>query len=545
MSDVPLHEPRAAMANVLAVDDTPANLVALEAALSPLRCRLVTARSGDEALTRMLEQEFALVLMDVAMPEMDGYETARWIRTTRLTQHVPIIFLTAYDQAEERVAHAYKLGAVDYLFKPLDTNILRAKVNAFLALHVRTQEVAHLQMQRALDEERARMREQTMERELEQLALADRRKNEFLAMLAHELRNPLAPIRSAIDLIRQAPEVPMSPRLLDIVDRQLFHVTRLVDDLLDVSRIAARKLELRREIVDLASVIDLAVTETQPAFEAKQHVLTLHPPPEPMAVDVDAVRLVQVIANLLTNAARYTPRGGRIDVTWECEQRMAFVRLADNGIGIDPSLLDRVFDMFVQERTRSADRSGLGVGLALAKQLVEMHGGKIHAASDGVNKGSTFSIELPVAAPSSLVARPIKVTQRQHALSAPRQLRTIIVDDNVDICELTADLLTARGHHVVTALDGHSALQLFAEHRPDVALVDLGLPGFDGFELVKMLRERHPDLPTRYLALTGHAAEADVSRSREAGFHGHLVKPVTSATLFAAVETPGLTEPGN
>lgn len=477
------------------------------------------------------------------MPVMDGHEAARWIRTRRQTQHVPIIFLTAHDQAHERVRQAYDLGAVDFLFKPLDTHILRAKVQAFLTLHERTQEVARRETQRALDEERSRMKEQAMQRELEHLALTDRRKTEFMAMLAHELRNPLAPIRTAIDLLRQMLDAPAPTRLLDVADRHLLHVTRTVEDLLDVSRIAAGKIELQPETVDLMTIIELAVAETQPAIEAKRHALTLQPPTEPVAVHVDVIRLVQVIANLLTNAVRYTAPEGRILISWGCEQQTAFVQVADNGTGIDPSLLDRVFDIFMQqERARSTSNGGLGLGLALAKQLMEMQGGTIHATSEGANTGSTFTLQMPAAMLAGVQAFARKAIQPQRSLSTPRQIRAVIVDDNPDICELTAELLVARGHHVVTALNGRSALQLIVKHRPDVALVDLGLPDVDGFELVKMLREGHPDLPTRYLAMTGHTGDADIARSREVGFHGHLVKPVPSSALFAAVETGGAPE---
>ena len=535
--------------SILVVDDVDANLVALEAALASLDRRIVAARSGTEALSRLLEEDFALVLLDVQMPGMDGYETAKWIRSRERTRHLPIIFLTAHSHDDAEVRRGYRLGIVDFLFKPLDAEVLCAKAQVFIALHERTKQVAELQVQRRLEEHRQAFEEEALRREMNaqraakaelerlnaQLAAADDRKTEFLAMLAHELRNPLAPIQTAVDLIRDSAERP-APRLLDIVDRQLGQVTRLVDDLLDVARITAGKIDLKLTPVDLAIAVDVAVTASRPLADSRRQSLTVRSPDQPVPVNIDVNRFVQILCNLLTNACRYTPSGGAIEVAWGATDVHAFVRVADNGIGIDPASLESVFEMFVQEREGDDGAGGLGVGLALARRLAEMHGGALRATSAGRGQGSTFEVLVPLgeaALPEAAAPRG-SIEKRRRPSANP--LRAIVIDDNEDSLALTAELLASYGHDVLTAADGATGLAMICEHRPDVALVDLGLPRLDGFELVTALRERCPDLKTRLVAMTGYGQESDFRRTRDAGFDDHLVKPASSSAILNAVE---------
>jgi CheY-like chemotaxis protein len=497
--------------NVLLVDDIDANLIALEAALSSLRCNLMYARSGSEALAHLLREDVALILMDVQMPEMDGYETARLVRARRKTQHVPIIFLTAHDCGAGAIKRAYDLGAVDFLPKPLDVDVLRAKAQAFIALHERTLEVAELRAERAIVEERARQEAQALERDMERLAESDRRKTELLAMLASELRTPLAPVQRAMDELRQTPS---DPRLLDIVQAHLDDVSRLAEDLLDVTRISTGTLELTGACVDVAVLVERASTALARTIEAREQTLVVEAPADPVAIDVDARRVVQVVVNLISNAASSTPPGGTITLSWGREYGHAFLEV--RGGGMPAPVLERMFEI---------TGGRLNLGLALAKQLVELHRGTLRATTAGV-----FEIRLPAAEFPLDAIRSRLVTARQRALARPRVLRVLIVDDDEDFGELTAALLTGRGHQVTRALEARTALSLLAEHRPDVALIDLELPMLDGCELVRLARTIDPPLPTRFIAM------ADGTTERVSGFAGHLVRPIVSSSIVLALE---------
>jgi signal transduction histidine kinase len=550
LQDIDTH-PVISGAKILVVDDTPANLVAAEVALAPLKRQIVMASSGQDALGHLLEQEFALVLLDVQMPEMDGYETARWIRSRERTQHLPIIFMTAHDHDQSQVLRAYQLGAVDFLFKPFDPEVLRAKASVFVTLQERTEQLAAERLERDFENRRRdfetealrreRDRELAAKKELarlnEALAEHDRRKDSFIAILAHELRNPLAPLRTCIDLVRDDKNE-MTPKMLDILERQTTMLVRLVDDLLDLSRIKADKIELRPESIDLREVVEAALTTSRPLIAEREHTVTLHAPPHPVRVAADTVRLMQVICNLVNNAARYTNPRGAIDVTVGYhDDAIAFVRVRDNGMGIPVELQHTIFKMFVQERVRSDGSGGLGLGLALSRRLVEMHRGEILCESGGRDQGSTFEIRIPrEGSPLSLTLR--KRTGNMQPLRAgrdPRSIRTIVVDDNDDARELVSDLLRRKGYDVLTACDGPTGLGLIREHQPDVALVDLGLPMLDGFGVVETLRKECPELKTRLIALTGYGQAADQDRTRLAGFHAHLVKPASAATIFACL----------
>jgi len=529
---------------ILIVDDRPENLLAAEAALQGLGAMIVTAQSGEEALKRLLESDYSLVLLDVQMPGMDGYETARFIRARPRTSFVPIIFLTAHEGEQKNILRAYELGAVDFMFKPFSPEILRAKAQTLLALQERTEALARLHVQHELELERQREQASSLASETaaklqlaklnEQLAEADHRKNEFLAILAHELRNPLAPLRALFDLAKQAPEKPLSARMIEIGDRQLTLLARLVDDLLDVSRITANKIELRPETLDLREVVDAAITTSKPRIGDRRHTLVQVISEVPIPVTVDSLRIVQVISNLLNNAARYTQPNGRIEIACGVENDRAFVLVRDNGIGIPQDLVPTIFDMFVQERVRSDGSGGLGLGLALAKHLVTLHGGAITVASGGRGCGSTFRVDLPMAGTASSLRPRTRTSDMEPLLldASPRTLRIVVVDDNDDARELVAHMLESAGHDVVGAHDGPSGLAMILEHRPDAALIDIGLPGMTGLDVVHALKERCPDLPTRLVAFTGYCGVDSMTRALEAGFHDHLVKPATMETML-------------
>ncbi|HYC47461.1 MAG TPA: ATP-binding protein [Burkholderiales bacterium] len=357
---------------------------------------------------------------------------------------------------------------------------------------------------------------------------ADRRKDEFLATLAHELRNPLAPICNSLEVMKRAgDDATLSERCRSTIERQVAQLVRLVDDLLDVSRITSNRLELRKERVELARVIEGAVETSRPLIDAMGHELTVRLPLRPIHVDADVTRLAQVFANLLNNAAKYTERGGRISVTAACEGNALVVRVADTGFGISEDVLPRIFDMFTQaDDTMRRSQGGLGVGLTLAKRLVEMHGGEISARSEGPGKGSEFIVRLPLA--EQPAAAPAPATSGP-AVGASR--RVLIVDDNADSARSLEILLGLAGHIVRSAHDGAEALVAAAEFRPDVILLDIGLPEIDGYEVARRIRSEPWAGKTMLVALTGWGQDSDRERSRDAGFDHHLVKPADLGLL--------------
>ncbi len=359
---------------------------------------------------------------------------------------------------------------------------------------------------------------------------ADRRKDEFLAMLGHELRNPLAPIMTALELMRLRGG---AEREQQVIDRQVQHLARLVDDLLDVSRITRGKVQLAREPLEVASVLAKAIEMASPLFEQRAHVLSIDVPREGLRVDADPVRLAQVIENLLTNAARYTEPGGRIRVSAAREGAEVVLAVEDNGHGIAPAMLAQIFELFVQGgQPIDRQQGGLGLGLAVARNMAELHGGTITAVSAGVGTGSKFVVRLP-ALPDSVPVRPSGPRPALRRMSA--SLRVLVVDDNIDAAETIAMALESFGHEVVVAHDGPAALAAAGRLAPDVALVDIGLPVMDGFELAGRLRELLPG-PLRLIAVTGYGQETDKARSRAAGFDDHLVKPVGLEVLLGSLD---------
>ena len=363
--------------------------------------------------------------------------------------------------------------------------------------------------------------ERQLREKVSELETADHRKDEFLAMLAHELRNPLAAITTGVHVLEQVGEPGGKPeRIRATLLRQIGVLTRLVDDLLDVSRITRGKVELRREPTLVQDAVTHAVATSRPLVEERRHTLLLDVPREPIAVDADPTRLEQVIWNLINNAAKYTEPAGEILVSLREERGEAVLRVRDNGIGIEPAMLDHVFELFTQaDQSPARSRGGLGVGLTLVRRLVEMHGGSVRAHSEGLGKGSEFEVRLPLSAGAPAAAR------AQLGKTAGKR-RLLLIEDNPDIGETLRDLLQLLGHRVELATDGLRGVQLALATRPEAALVDIGLPGIDGYEVARRLRASEIGREIALVALTGYGRPEDRDRALEAGFDAHLVKPV-------------------
>jgi signal transduction histidine kinase len=538
--------------NILIVDDEPKNLTVLETLLDSPGYRLVRAESADQALLALVAEEFALLILDIRMPGMTGFELAQIIKGRKKTARVPIIFLTAYYNEDQHVLEGYGSGAVDYLHKPVNAPVLRSKVAVFAELHRKSREVevsnrallgevterrrAEEQLQ-ALNENLDRLvdeRTRALEQLEAELREAGRRKDEFIATLAHELRNPLAPVRNAAQLLQYHDDIPVPARQArDIIARQVRVMSRLIEDLMDVSRINQGRIELRRERVELASVVELAVEASRPSILEFGHELVLRLPETPVALDADPIRLSQVFVNLLTNAAKYTDRRGRIELAAALQDGEVRITVSDDGIGIPADELPNVFAMFAQvEGALTRSRGGLGIGLTLVKHLVELHDGRVEARSAGVGRGSAFVVTLPL--PSAASARP-GIAGEAAAASACGPFKVLVVDDHHDGAESMSALLALQGHEVRMAHDGEAALLAADTFRPDVMLLDIGLPLLSGYEVCRRLRAQSWGRQITVIALTGWGDQDAVKRGEAAGFDRHLVKPVDEPTLVAAL----------
>jgi len=414
--------------------------------------------------------------------------------------------------------------------------LLRAKVSVFAELYRKRREAEELT--RDLEQrvaERTAALETAIARQTEltdQLRIADRRKDEFLALLAHELRNPLAPLRNAINILQlKESDDPDVLWCQGVIERQSVQLTRLVDDLLDVSRITLGKIKLRLQPLELASVVGRAVETSRPLIDAHRHALIVTLPDGPIRVEGDRARLTQVIANLLNNAAKYQNDGGTIALTVEREASVAVITVRDRGIGLTPDMLQEIFELFAQgERTLDRAQGGLGIGLSLVKTVVELHGGSVSAASDGPGRGSEFSIRLPCLL-QELDGYRSRDDADESEVPDCAGLRILVVDDSRDAAESLSKLLRLGGHEVLIAHEGEHALHLAATQQPAVVLLDIGLPGMDGYEVCRRLRQSGL---TRALvvAMTGYGLERDRQRSQESGFDTHLVKPVPPHELL-------------
>ncbi|HYC38499.1 MAG TPA: response regulator [Usitatibacter sp.] len=682
---------QAERSNILIVDDRLDKRVVFRTILEELDQNIVTASSGEEALRWLLDNDCAVILLDVNMPGMDGLETAELIRSRRKSAHTPIIFITAFAD-EMHTARGYSLGAVDYILSPVVPNILRSKVKALVQLHRLNAELrkrsdervalareqaarsaAEEQQRRAsflaeatqaiassldadtilkaastlavpfladycavaavgedgaprvrrtasvpgwdgylgahresfeavLAEQQSRVVARGAHALTERLALpldadapddtpageihafplvtrgktrgalllamgpssrrlsgadlsladnlagrvaaaldncllyeeiqaADRRKNEFLATLSHELRNPLAPMRAALHMLRSQAEVdPGRARsLLETMDRQVAQMSRLVEDLLDISRITRGVIELRREPVDVCAEIRHAMESCEGPVRTLGHQLVLDLPADSLKVVADRVRLQQILENLVLNAVKYTEPGGRIEVSARAEPSEIVISVKDNGIGIPPDKLKQVWDLFVQvDESPERTRKGLGIGLALVQDLVRRHGGAVQAHSEGLGKGSTFQVRLPrtVAEEAPLAAE--AGSPSAHATTGKRVL---VVDDNIDAAETLAMMLELLGQKTSQAHDGNAALRAAAEFRPEVVFMDIGLPGLSGHEAAVRMRRDLGMTDVYLVALSGYGTEDDRRKSLDCGFDSHLVKPLDPSLL--------------
>ena len=565
--------------SVLLVDDQPARLLSYEAILDSLGLDLVKAQSGTEALHRLMEREFAAVLLDVNMPDIDGFETAALIHRHPRFEKTPIIFVTAVHVTDLDRLRGYKLGAFDYVYVPVVPEILRNKVLVLAELHAQRKKLerlnrtlAHanaelgalntsLQAERArelqalnevleranaeLAQRNAELVREVAERKRAESALheADRRKNEFLATLSHELRNPLAAVSNAVRLLELGPPTDsQSDSARQVLGRQVGHLVRLIDDLLDVSRITSGKITLRKELVDLATVVVRAVETVRPALAARGQELDVKVAPGQMIVDGDPIRLAQVIGNLLANSVKYTDAGGRIRLGVERAPadlgEGAAIRVEDTGIGIAPDMLPRIFDLFSQADHPRDGRGGLGIGLALVRELVALHGGTVTASSAGAGHGTAFVVRLPLApARAGETRHAAEAGGRSSAGLAAGTRRVLLVDDNRDSAESLAALLTMLGHEVYQAYDGPAALAAAANWLPDLVLLDIGMPGMSGYEVARGLRADPKLDGATLIALTGYGSVKDRHDSRAAGFDGHLVKPIDFDALEHIIES--------
>jgi len=681
--------------NILIVDDRLDKRVVFRTILEELDQNIVTASSGEEALKWLLDNDSAVILLDVNMPGMDGLETAELIRARRKSAHTPIIFITAFAD-EMHTARGYSLGAVDYILSPVVPNILRSKVKALVQLHRLNAELKKRSDERValVKEQAARsMAEESQRRAsflaeatqvmassldvdtilkgasglvvpfladygsvvlvrddgsvraqrsaavagwnpylgehatafevkaaevlaraiaqgapesaeslgdaptdanqpddppageihafplvtrgqargalvlalgpsrrslagdnlsladslagraasalencllYEEIQRADQRKNEFLATLSHELRNPLAPMRAALHMLRAKTVDPEKARsLLETMDRQVGQMTRLVEDLLDISRITRGAIELRRETLEVGAEVRNAIESCHGQLESGGHEVVINAPLEPLYVVADRVRLQQILENLILNAAKYTNPGGRIEVSAEATISEAVIRVKDNGIGIPHDKLTQVWELFVQvDQSPERIRKGLGIVLALVRDLVHRHGGTVEAQSDGLGNGSTFIVRMPRAVRVDLPAatQPAPAAQPAKAPASAGK-RILIVDDNLDACETLAMMLELLGQQTRQAHEGTGALKAAQEYRPELIFMDIGLPGLTGHEVAERMRGELGMKDTYIVALSGYGTEEDRRKSLFAGFDNHYVKPLDPSAL--------------
>jgi signal transduction histidine kinase len=546
--------PAQAPVNILLVDDQPGRLLTYRAILEPLGERLVEAASGEQALKLLMEDEFAVILLDVNMPGMDGFETASLIHQHPRFEKTPIIFVTAVNVGDMDRMRGYKLGAVDYVSVPVIPEILRTKVTVLAELYRKRRELQlanerlatanlALQMEKAqqLQALNASLREANdalaarngeLQSEIaeranaeDRLRIADRRKDEFLATLAHELRNPLAPLLNALNIRRLSAPGAEDP-LQDMMERQLALLVRLIDDLLDVARITRGKLMLRKDVTTLQDVLHSAMETAAPLIEGGKHRLHMRLPSQPVAMHADHARLSQVFANLLNNAAKYSDAGSSIEVVGRVEGAFVSVGVRDTGIGLAKEHIERIFDLFSQADTAiERARGGLGIGLTLVRHLVEMHDGRVSVHSDGPGLGSEFRVDLPIQPGLEIPNGDEAPAVRVPAAIGGRR-RALVVDDNRDAADTLAMMLDLMGLQTRRLYGSSGVEDEVSAFAPDVVFLDVGMPGMSGHDLARALRSgasaRRPPL---LVAVTGWGQPDDRRRTSEAGFDHHLVKP--------------------
>ena len=497
---------------ILNVDDSDGARYAKSRILIRAGLRVIEASCGEDALARARNEMPALILLDVKLPDINGFEVCRRLKEDPVTQPILILQTSASFIGAADKIRALDGGADNYLVEPIEPDELIANVKALLRLG-------------------------KVERELREV---DRRKDEFLATLAHELRNPLGPIRTSLQLLRRLdPDVPSAQEnARNTIERHTNHMVRLVDDLLDVARISQGKITLRHEIVNLQSVVNNAVEICTPAIENKAHRLTLVLPGEPVDVSGDPVRLSQILANLLLNAAKFTPTGGEIVLTVDIIESQVCIRVTDNGIGIEPDAAQGIFELFIQNgHVKDQVQDGLGIGLSLVKNLAELHGGTVSVLSEGAGKGSTFEVMLPIVVQTSVAAsapeEPVVVAELEADLNANPAKKVLIVDDNKDAADTLAELLTMTGHGVNVAYNGEQALKAAQQFDPDIIFLDIGLPDMSGYEVASRLRASAATKACLLVALTGYGQEHDRQNALQSGFDDHFAKPVDFKKLAA------------
>jgi signal transduction histidine kinase len=546
------------MVNVLIVDDEPKNLTVLESVLDDPSYRLVRATSGQEALMALLTDEFAVLVLDVRMPTMTGFELAQTIKLRKKTAGVPIIFLTAYFNEDRHKLEGYGSGAVDYLHKPIDAAVLRTKVAVFAELHrnrralelandaLRIEVIERRRAQESLNELNAtldrRVTERTNALEAREAELRDinRRKDEFLATLAHELRNPLAPIRNAVELLRRSNTFNSNGQwATDLIDRQVLAMQRLIEDLMDVSRINVGKIDLRNEWLEIGALLKDAIECSRPLIYELGHQVTFTGASGPFYVYGDAARLTQAFTNLLHNAAKYTDRGGSIFLEIARADDQLLVNVRDTGIGIPSDKLERVFDLFAQVETAiSKSRGGLGIGLSLTKRLIELHGGVVAAHSDGLGLGSEFRVRLPLRDPPPIPASYHSPPPRRASKDDDcKHLRILVADDNVDAAMTLQAILEDMGQTVFVVHNGATAVAAAENFQPNLCILDIGMPVMSGFEACRRIRLLGCGQAMTMVACTGWGQPDDLRQSAEAGFDHHWVKPLDPVKLTDLIHT--------
>jgi signal transduction histidine kinase len=491
------------------------------------RIDCLACRDVHEITAELAAGAGAILLAEEILAANQSQPIAEAIAAQPPWSDLPVMLITGQGADSPAAALAIKtLGNVTLVERPTRVTALVSTVHTALRARERQYQARDYLLER--------------ERTAETLKLADRRKDEFLAILAHELRNPLAPIRNSLQILRlTASSDPAAVRVCQIMERQVNHMVRLVDDLMEVSRITRGQIELRKEETDLATVIRSAVETSKPLIEAKGHQLAISLPPDPIPLYGDAIRLGQVLANLLNNAAKYTERGGQIWLAARRDADEAVISVRDNGIGLSAEMLPVVFEMFMQvDRSSNRSEGGLGIGLTLVKNLVELHGGTIAAKSDGPGRGSEFIVRLPVSARKFSDSKALSVVPKAPDLP---QRKVLVVDDNRDAAASLGMLLRYLGTDVQTVGDGAAALSAIESYRPDVVLLDIGMPVMDGFEVARRIRENRSNDHIVLVALTGWGQTEDRNRTRDAGFNHHLVKPAdisTIQTLLGAMGNP-------
>lgn len=497
---------------VLNVDDNEAARYTKSRLLKRAGFNVVEAATGTDALNIVKASAPDLVLLDVQLPDINGFEVCQLIKKDPATRNVLVLQTSASYVAIADKIRALEEGADNYLFEPIEPEELIANVKALLRL--------------------ARA-----ERELREV---NKRKDEFIAMLAHELRNPLGPIRSSVELLRRIepdpPELRKNAR--EMIGRHTDHMVRLVNDLLDVSRISQGKIVLQKEPMQLDAFVEQAIDNVSSVMEERRHCLRKDLPEKDIWVFGDGVRLVQIVSNLLHNAAKFTANGGDIRISAELSEGWLDLRITDNGVGIPSDKVDMIFDLFSQAHPASdGGQGGLGIGLSLVKKLAELHGGGVSVTSEGKGKGSTFSLRLPtIEAPASPAAEPSDRFAEHARETTKIGGRVLVVDDNIDAAEILRLLLEISGYSVASSHTAGDALEKIQQQMPEIVILDIGLPDMNGRELAKQIRHIPGMEKSLLVALSGFGQQRDIEESLNAGLDAHLTKPVSQAELLRTLQ---------